>query len=782
MSFSAQAQTVLHGRILDEKGLIFPEVLVQLSPQNGLETTDSSGQFWFENLPEGLCTLTIEVVGYQTEQKIIAIPKNTPHLDVEIQLLPLTNDLQVVNVEDLEQKTLAQHKVDKRFFLDNLAGNFAQSLSNIAGLQAINVGVGVAKPVIRGLTGNRILVLNDGIKQEGQQWGNDHGLEMDALDVESMQLVKGAAALQYGSDAMAGVLILNPLKIPAQNTLSASILSLYKSNNQHAGLSAQISGRTQRFFAQFRYSLQRYSDYQMPADSFSYNGFRLPIYNQRLKNTAGRESNLRLTTGWVFDRGISRISLSLYQVEAGIFMGAVAIPRTYSLQPDNSYRDIDIPQQKVSHFKANLHHLQRLNPNNSLTVDAGFQQNTRQEFSYSDRHNRPPAGDRNLALNLGLKTLSLDVSVKNTQSKHSILYGIQTQYQQNEATGFEFLIPSYQNAKAAAFAMAEYSPTARFLCSFGLRADASGYSATQFEQQVYNLQNQIVTISRFGGSNRSFFNYAANIGGVFSPTTTQKWRLNLGKSFRSPALNELTANGIHHGTFRHERGNPNLNPEQGYQLDFSYQKNSSGVFASISGALYANYFQNFIFLRPSGQFSSLPEGGQVYQYSQAAVFHTGGELEWTLQPHKAVSIHQNIEYVYNYNLNTGLSLPFTPPLNLFTELKMDCFQLFAKNTHFKNSSNQPTAFINISHLYSAAQNLTDRNELATPAYHLFHAAANFKLPISFKNRPKYTQAITFSLQVQNVFNTAYLQHLSRYRLLNLPEQGRNFILSVYYEL
>ena len=782
-AFQSQAQTVLHGRVLDEQQQPIPQLSVLLLPQNQLQSTDSSGQFWFDDLPVGACTLSIQLIGYQLSEKIIFIPPNKPHFDVEMQLLPLSAQLQIINVEDLAVKSLSQAQLASQFFLDNLAGNFSQSLANLAGVQAINTGVGIAKPVIRGLTGNRVLVLNDGIKQESQQWGNDHGLEIDAFDTENTQIVKGAAALQYGADAIAGVIILNPLKIPPARTVRASLLSLYKSNNAHAGFSTQTAARRKRLFAQFRASYQQYGDYQIPADSFIYNGYVLPIYAQRLKNTAGKELNLRFTAGWLAARGISRLSGTLYQLHAGIFTGAVGIPRSYSLQSDNNLQNIAVPAQKVQHAKLNFHHFSVLNQHNQLTVDAGWQQNHRRELSYSDRHNRPPNGNRNLALDLALNTLSLDFNIKNNSQKYSLLYGLQTQYQQNQAQGFEFLIPSYQAAKIAAFILSEYSPALRHLLTLGLRIDANGYVAYPFGQQVYNLQNQIINIQRAAGSAQNYLNYASSLGWVFSPRLYQKIRANIAKTYRPPALNELTSDGIHHGTFRHERGNLNLNPEQGYQSDFSVEFHPEGLIRHFAAACYANYFQNFIFLRPSGQFSTLPEGGQLYKYTQAAVFHTGFELEWSVQPHKSLVWHQNIEYVYNYNLNTGLSLPFTPPLNLYSALKFSPLLLFKPKTHFNTNNNQAEATFTLTHLYAAAQNLTDRNELATPAYHLLHIAANLNLPFIINKKQKARiHTLKVSVQIQNVLNTPYLQHLSRYRLLNLPEQGRNIILSLLYEL
>ena len=167
----------------------------------------------------------------------------------------------------------------RTFFKKNLEGTFANSIEKLPGISAINVGVGIAKPVIRGLSANRIIVNHQGIKQESQQWGSDHGLEIDQFDVERVEIIKGPGSLQYGSDGLGGVINIMPGNLIPENSLQGSVLGVHKTNNDHWGGSAKLAVNINNWFINTRYSRQDFADYSVPGNSFIYNGFELPIAN-----------------------------------------------------------------------------------------------------------------------------------------------------------------------------------------------------------------------------------------------------------------------------------------------------------------------------------------------------------------------------------------------------------------------------------------------------------------------------------------------------------------------
>lgn len=755
---AVSAQNTLTGRVLDEHDQPLAGAVIELAPSHQTTISLPDGSFILENVAASDTQFFVQYLGYNTHYQVFMPIHNTTLALQSIRLTAAPQLIEAILIEHNQHSSLHSTQVGRNFFLQNMQGTFAKSLENLAGVQAINVGVGVAKPVIRGMAGNRIIVQNDGIKQEGQQWGNDHGLEIDAFDIEEVTLIKGANSLQYGSDGLGGVLIIKPTGALPTQTLSGSVLGIYKTNNQHVGTSANLAWRNQHWWSEARYTFQQFSDYQVPANNFTYNGYTLPLYNNRLKNTAGIEQNGRISVGYQHLKGISRLSLSAYTMETGLFMGAVGIPRAYSLQPDNSNRDRSLPSQGVRHYKLAHHTAWDITPAMHITADIGYQYNLRQEFSFPEIHNRPrPTVNPSLALQLDLQTLSANISLECTQCSHwRHTYGIQAQHQINKASGFEFLLPNYRTWQAGGYWVFNWRPNTRTTWNGGLRLDAAQLQSDDFQQLIYAADRSLTYQSRAQALARQFLNYSASLGWAYRRGSSWLWRANFGKTFRVPTPNELVANGVHHGTFRHELGTRDLRAEQGYQLDLSsdfvYKK------LTIKASTFANYFQDYIYLRPTGQFSPLPEGGQMYQYSQTNAIFAGGECALTWEITRHLHLRQAYEYVYNVNLQTSLGLPFTPPANVLSELSytLDNWKYF-NNTILK-----------ITHNYTFAQNRTDRNERKTPAFQLLDVAINTQIRLG-------NQTIQLGIQVQNALNTPYLQHLSRYRLLNLPEQGRNIV-------
>ncbi|WP_052599793.1 TonB-dependent receptor [Aureispira sp. CCB-QB1] len=749
----------IHGQVTTEDNQILANVFVELMELSLTTLTDAQGYYEFE-VKEGAYTLQYSYVGFESIQEKILVEKGASVLvNIEFAATNYKDVAIVVNEEaalSIDQKT----SLDGQFFEENAQGTFAKSLEKVTGVNAINVGVGIAKPVIRGLSFNRIVVNNNGIKQEGQQWGADHGLEIDQFGVDRIEIIKGAASLRYGSDALGGAVNILPNKIIPKNRIKASLLGIYKTNNQHAGMSASVAGRISDFFFDARFSYQDFGDYRVPAEVFVYNEFVLPIYNQQLKNTAGKERNIRASLGLIKDWGVSRLTFSHYYLNAGIFSGAVGIPRSYALDIDGNDRDIDVPSQQVNHFS--------LVWNNDLTIkqhrlqlNIGYQNNLRQEYSFPHYHQLPPTDNSDVALQLNLQTVSGDlIFTQNVNKKWKHVYGGSFQYQINQRAGFEFLLPNFQTVRTGGYWFGTFKPNKRWVLSAGLRLDYAYNYNDKYAQAVYGERQTIQYLPKVAMNQQHFFNYAAALGmNYVLRKDVWNFQVNLGKSYRVPYPSETAANGIHHGTFRHEMGTPDLKPEHGYQLELSSHIKWKTVQATITG--FGNYFQQYIYLSPTGKFSTLPEAGQLYQYVQTDAIYAGGELDWSWQPVPELTLRQGYEYVWNVNLQTQLGLPFTPPASILSEVRYEWKKLgFLENIYAQ-----------ITHRYSFAQNRTDRNEPKTPAYHLLDAGLGFKIRIR-------KQVIQIGVQAQNLLNTAYLNHLSRYRILEIPEQGRNFVVTL----
>lgn len=766
--YNGKAQ--ITGVVIAEDGETLPSASVLLLPDSLRQITDLDGGFLFERLPEGHYDIEITYLGFQKKSQHIHYKEGQQnHLVVYLQpageLLP---GVVVTDEHDKQEEVLSSEHFSSEYLRRNRRGTFAKSLEKMAGVSAINVGVGIAKPVIRGLSGNRIIVNQFGIKQEGQQWGQDHGLEIDPFAVERAEIIKGPASLQYGSDGLGGVINVFPGKILPEDSYEAQLNGVYKSNNEHRGGSAKFGLNINNVFAEARWSEQRFSDYRVPANTFDYNGFTLGINNERLKNTAGKETNRQFTLGATGKWGISRIVFSEYNLDAGLFSGAVGIPRSYTLEDDGNDRDIDVPKQEVTHRKVSLHQLLYFGSDH-LSIDLGYQQNLRTERSFPEFHAIPSSQidpNNTEALAFDLQTWSANAHLeKHLSVTDKLVLGINAQYQENERAGFEFLLPDFQTFRSGAYGIWTHETAGHHIFQAGLRADYGNNSSHYNKQYVWNSNETIIDSLEAPPTDDNFFNWSASVGMSRPLGELLAFKLNLGKSFRIPYPSETVSNGIHHGTFRHEQGQSDLESEHGYQLDAGLNYQGNRFQAQM--AAYFNYFDQYIYLGPSSpaRFSRLPEAGQVFQYRQDNAIYTGFELDYRWRIRPQLEWQQVADYVRSYNTRTGLALPFTPQPAIKSDLSWTIWQ----------GDQLENAFLQASHEYHFAAegpHRTDRTELETPAYQLWNFSAGARLNL-------WGQKFHFDIQVQNALDTRYLAHLSRYRWINIPEQGRNFVLSIY---
>ncbi len=739
-----------------------------LLPDSVVTTSDLNGRFSFDDLTPKSYEIETSYLGYQVQKTIVDLTKvKSLSIAIEMELDNTVLDAIEISEEHAKQEeTLQTEHVHEDFFQKYLEGTLAQTLEKLPGISAINVGVGIAKPVIRGLSANRIIVNHNGIKQESQQWGSDHGLEIDQFDVERVEVIKGPGSLQYGSDGLGGVINIMPDKLLPKNSFAGSIQGIYKSNNEHWGSSAKMGINIDNWFLTGRYSRQDFADYQVPATTFNYNGFELPIVNNRLKNTAANESNVSISTGVSRDWGITRLHYSHYSLEAGLFSGAVGIPRSFALTDDGNYRDLDVPRQNVDHYRMTLNQSFFFGSNH-LVFDIGWQKNLRQELSEPEFHSIPltQLEDPNdkLAIQLELETFSFASHYEHHGEDWKQIIGMSSQWQQNQRSGFEYLLPDFKTFRGGIYSIAEREITHDWLVLGGVRADIGQNETEFFRQYVWDSNETIIDSLVSPSTDDLFFNWSASIGTNLT-LMEGKWTLkaNLGRSFRVPYPSETVSNGIHHGTFRHEVGTPNLKSEHGYQLDLGGYWNYETFSGSI--AVYFNYFSNYIYLGPTfpAQFSRLPEAGQIFQYRQDNAIYTGFELQWDWDLSRRFELAQAVDFVQSYNPETRLALPFTPQPSIKTDFKCDLFeQSWMEDTYFE-----------LSHQYYFAAKgrlRIDRSELATPAYQLWGIGAGSTLILG-------GQHIDLNVQVLNLLDKSYLAHLSRYRIINVPEQGRNIVV------
>jgi len=672
-----------------------------------------------------------------------------------------------------KKEALSVEVIKSDFIFENNAGNLVQTIEKLPGVSAMSIGSGFAKPMIRGFGFNRVAVSEYGIKQEGQQWGADHGLELDQFNVEKLILYKGPMSLQYGSDAIGGLIEIVPAAIPNVNKVFGEVSLIGKSNNSLFGSSAMIGIKHKKWYSKTRFTEQHFGDYKVPTDSFNYLSRSLPIYNGVLKNTAGYERDFFTSLSYLGNKYHSSITFSNVFQKIGFFPGAHGIPDLNRLKDDGNARNIEVPNSQVNHFKI-INNTSIDLRNWKLYIDVAFQNNHRQEWAKFHTHygnQLPPLLNPDLELDFNLNTYNGNLKlVSQNDSIWQHTMGINIDYQNNTIAGYVFLLPEYSRFSSGLYIIETYSVNTKAKLTGGVRFDLGSIFIQSFYDSI--LHNYLVNMNAYNpieigaysrrsyGINRQFHNMSSSLALIYNIDRQQTYKVNIGNSYRLPGANELASNGVHHGTFRHEQGDTSLLSEMAFHLDASYTFNNDKFYFSISP--FGSWFGNYIYLNPTGIWSVLPHAGQIYHYTQAKVLAAGGESTFNYEFHNNFTYEASIEYVYLKNLGDGYPLPFSPPLSVLNSITW----------HWHSETKTLREFhCKMEHQWVAAQNRISRNEDTTPGYGLWGFSLNNALQAGKRK-------MHLSFQIHNLLNTKYFNHLSFYRKLNISEPGRNIQLII----
>ena len=607
--------------------------------------------------------------------------------------------------------------------------------------------------MIRGLGYNRVVVVKDGIRQEGQQWGDEHGIEIDESSVNRVEILKGPASLTYGSDAMAGVINLLSAPSLSEKQVRGNLMLNYQSNNGLFGASGNLAGNNHSIVWDFRYSYKTAHAYKNRYDGYVYNsGFR--------------ENAISFMTGVVKSWGYTNLELSAYNLTPGIIEGnrdsttghflraAKLNDSTESELPvsDNDLKSYSThtPYQKIHHYKAVLNSSFILG-NSTLKSIIGFQQNRRQE--YADILNPGQYG-----LYLMLNTLNVDIRYLFPEIRnYSVSLGISGMGQTSENRGVEFLIPDYGLFDAGGFLLVK-KPVGNFDFSGGIRYD------TRFEQvkDLYiNAQGEKIpgpepgSLHRFSAFNTTFSGISGSLGATWQISKAFFTKFNISKGYRSPNIAELGSNGVHEGTLRYELGNPDLKAENSLQFDYTLGLSSEHISAELD--IFDNSINNYIFSRKLSGFmggDSISEGIPTYQFVAGNAHLVGGEVRIDLHPHPLDWIHFENTFSFVKATQYGQPdstryLPLIPPPKWQSSLR---FSLKKAGKSFQNLYVQIESemYLEQNRYYSAYG-----TETKTPGYTLFNLGMGGDITRDQK------QVCSVYISLNNLMDAAYQSHLSR---------------------
>jgi iron complex outermembrane receptor protein len=784
ISIQAMAQNgTLKGKVTsDGKPLSF--ATVSIAAINRGVTTKDNGRYEFSAIPAGSYELTVSSVGYKTQKATIVVTRGAiteKNFNIEVD----QNQLKEVAITSLGIKTTIRRApvpvtlVSHATFLQQASTNVIDAIAKLPGVTAITTGPGVSKPEINGLGYNRVLTVMDGERQEDFQWGDEHGILIDPNAVYDAEIIRGAASLQYGANAMAGVVSFKSQPSYKNGTIQGSVQSEYQTNNGLIGNSVDIGGNNNGFTWDIRGSYEAAHSYSDPHDGYVW-------------GTAFDQDNIKATIGLNKEWGYSRLTLSTLHRQIEIPDG--------NRDSTTGRFEFDVPQgaKFVNGKFANEYYVPgtgQVFPNraNFLSYNpniSSYQILNHDELWWQNSFN---VGSGTIGADIGYTaSVRHEIDTGNVAEEnmfvHDIPYSIKYQ-SENDSSGLKFTtgfngvyefmnngqeppspyigvfeIPDYHILDIGGYGILE-KDFQNLTLSGGLRYDLRNitgqplYLANYFTPTQQEVpEGTPGAYTQFSPFSRTYTGFSGSIGATYQLPEHNYLKLNLAKSYRAPAINELSSNELNPGAFAYELGNINLKAEQGYEIDAAYGHNGQDINFEADG--FYNYINNFIFsdrLGTPGGADSIRLGKPIYEYTANKAIITGITAYLNIHPANVrwLEVDNGFTYTYSYFPNQTDStrhVPFTPAPRLTSELKFkltDGPNSILKGAYVKFGLEHDWAQNDI---YSALY-----TELPSYNYTLFNAG----IGTSFVNKKTKRVVCSFFIDCTNLMNIAYVDHTSR---------------------
>ncbi len=764
----ARSQNSLTGKVSDMKtGKAITGATVYISDLKSGAVTDTAGFYKIENLPKTKVLVQVNFLGYKTIALTVDL-KTTSSMNFAMEsTVTEMNEVVVTgssNATEIKKDPVPIISIDLKYIEQNQSLNIIDAIAKLPGVSAVTTGPNVSKPFIHGLGYNRVLTLYDGLRQEGQQWGDEHGEEIDGYAIDNIEVIKGPASLIYGSDALAGVvnLLTSP---PVENGVTkGSLLMEYQTNNVMIGNSVNIASNKNGFNWSGRISHKQAKDYMDKIDG-------------RVYGTAYDETDVSGDVGLNKKWGFTHLDFSIYNNLLEIPDGSrdsTTRKFTKQITEADTFRPIVSDKELNTYDITTLHqhvqHYRIYSSNNfiigegKLGVNLGFQQNIRREFSH------PQAADV-AGLYLVLNSFIYDASYSFPEMKGwDLTAGSNGMYQINKNKGSEFIIPDYNQFDIGPFAHIKKS-FKKLDVSAGLRYDTRFFTndqmfthtdpATGFDMQV-SPPDTIGASKEFSNFKHTFSGVSGSIGVSYDLSKKFILKANVAQGFRAPNISEISANGVHPGTNMYQVGNSAIKPEQSLQEDLGIFFNSKYVTGSIE--TFYNIINNYIFnqklLNHLGHDSIIVQGNQTFKFLQSQAELYGGEANLDIHPHPLDWLHFENSVSVIYAMNKGGNgviindsskyLPLIPPMHFHSELRAENKKKFHRFS---------AAYIKVEMDHYATQNrvyLADNTETPTTGYTLFNIGAGSDI---INKTGKVVLKV--NLTIDNIADVAYQSHLSR---------------------
>jgi iron complex outermembrane receptor protein len=676
--------------------------------------TDAEGRFQFPASGRPLL-MQVSCVGYRTFLETVS------HGDgLVIYLEPSVHELQEIVISDNTSRLQGEHVMNVVKLSLNHNGevqglSLAEKLSSVAGVSNWSTGAGIGKPVIRGLSGNRIAVFSQGVRIENQQWGDEHGLGLDEHGYEQVEIIKGPASLLYGSDALGGVLYFADERYAKENSLEAALGSEYHTNTDGWRNTAALK------LSKDRFHWNAFGGYTTHTDYTGGNGVRID-------NSRFRTGDVKSSVGYTGNRLISSFKYNYLDERYGLSEPGEGEDHANSRRPAS-------PFQALTTHLASWENTVFFDNESRLKIDAGYVSNNRREFEDADE----------AALNMNLRTVSYSAKWYSPRiaERWKVTVGSQGMYQTNGNAGEETLIPDAVTTDAGLFAVSDFNYDNAAFWQAGVRFDRRHIATRETAaENAFTKSYHAATFST----------------GVFQPLAERlSLRVNLSSGYRAPNMFELLSDGVHEGTNRYETGDAQLKIENSYQADASLDYRTKHLELYINP--YFNYIRNYICLQPTGD---RRDDHAVFHYMQTDARLYGGEAGFHLHPHPWDWLHVEASYAGAFGQDAARrALPLMPQQRVKATV----------SASFTGHHAGEKFSVYIHNQYAFDQRRVAAYETPTGGYYLLDAGIALEL-----NRLR--QQFFITVAANNLLDKAYYDHLSRYKTDGIYNIGRNVCIKI----
>ena len=775
-SYSQDCNNTLYGSLLDiHDGSVLSGATVIVAQTGVGVLTDLDGNFVISNLCSATYQLQISHPSCSTKAFSVLIKDDTQKTFKLEHHLESLNEI-IVNGKKTNRatKSIYENLVDQKTITTFSSGSLGDALNSISGVSSLNTGNTVVKPMINGLHSSRVLIINNGVQMQDQEWGAEHAPSIDINAVGTLKVIKGAGALQYGGNAIGGVVIASAPKVPLLDSLYGKTIFSGSSNGLGGTVSSSLTRSNQNgLYTAFQGSLKRYGDFNAP--------------NYNLSNTGVFERNIAATIGFNrIDYGVEAY-YSLFKNEIGILRAshiggaedqvqAIASP-VPSIINDFTY-NIDAPRQDVTHHLARIKGFKNIENIGLISLQYDYQQNNRLEFDVRRGSNKDKAS---VDLVLDTQTLTIDVASDISEkltTKFGIVGSLQTNYA-NPETGVRRLIPDYDKYSIAGFASGNYDINQKWVLEAGFRFDYTHMNVFKFyrrsfwQDRGYDNQFSDLVVEEIGNQllvnpKLDFYNPSFTIGSKYS-FGLYKLFANYSLSSRAPNASEQFSEGLHHSASRIELGDLQFTSETAHKISLTLQK--IGERFDFTLTPFATKIDDFILIEPTGIRQTIRGNFQVWEYRQTQAQMYGLDLDANL------SLTDNVRFVHQFSLVKGydktsneplISMPAANTLNslVYTNPNFNNISIAIQSNYVFRQNEFPNTNFEVV-LPDSIQTV----DISTPpsGYHLLN------LNITAAIRPD----MQVGLYVNNLLNTSYRNYLNRLRYY-ADDVGRNITLQLKY--